>query len=246
MLKPVTILIYLLSTVTCKHNFCDWTNCSHVICSYQNNHLYRNIIASDFDVDAEKGTVLYPMTPFIVNSILEEINIRRSHLACRRHQFLGPDDNALFIHYNMFELKWNWELAYLSRIFASKCILGRATCNSISYFDSPGVVHSYSRTLEVGEFIRESVNEWWSTGDRWYWHNPGDPEYTFNLMALAKQTHVGCAISLCKGRYYNRLFMNCHFSYNTFRHVGVHLDGLTWCLEGSDTYHGLCKNPGLI
>lgn len=247
MLKAFKLLTLLLSTVTCiKHNFCQFRNCHHVICGFQRDDLHHNIIASDFDIETDKGVVIYPLTPYIVNLILSEINSRRSILACRRHQFLDPTEKELFIYANMYEIKWDWDLSYLSRVFASKCLLGSATCSSVNHFPKPGVLHTFSKQLNVGKFIRQSIEEWWSLGDLWYWDNPIDPEHTFNLLALGNQTHMGCAISLCKGASQKRLFIYCHFSTTSYRHIGKHSDGLVHCHKQSTEYHGLCENPGYI
>lgn len=103
MLKAFKHLTLILSTVTClRHNFCDWRNCSHVICGFKENKLHNHIMASDSDIDSTKGVKLYPPTPYIVKTILSEVNKRRSMLACRRHQFLDPAERVLFIHSNMY------------------------------------------------------------------------------------------------------------------------------------------------
>lgn len=247
MLKAFKYLTFVLSTVTCiRHNFCEWRNCSHVLCGQQQANLHKHIIASNIDVDSKKGSVLYPLTPYIVNTILAEINRRRSMLACRRHQFLDPEEKELFIYSNMYEMKWNWDLSYMSRVFASKCILGFAMCNPVNHFSKPGILQTFRKRSHFGEFIRKSVEEWWSLGDLWHFHSPVDREYSFNLLALGNQTHVGCAISLCKGRTTEHLFIHCHFSTNTYRHIGIHFDGLAKCKKQSSKYHGLCENPGYL
>lgn len=266
MLKFLIFLyLFFVTASAWNHGFCN-TYCPHIVCCFMNKNC-------PFDKDDYIGSklFLFPSTPYITDQVLFEINARRNKLACERCEYNDLTGKKIPKAANMLEMVWDAELAYLSQIYTSNCVLSQEDgepeadddeedddedqndckmCSSLENFHKPGKLQRFNNNLNLKTFIGDTIQEWWSGHENVESEDLSQYErknntYGFAMLAKDNTTHVGCSISLCKGKD-KYLFMHCHFAREPETGSPIYKIGARNCSEESLYWDCLCKPPGYL
>lgn len=241
--------ISALNLLSKPHDFCR-LDCAHIGCS---NRQFK-----------PRATKVFPTTPLLIEEVLKKHNQIRNELVCRTEvKFKDSINEVLPDAHFLFELKWNWELAYLARQFAMKCSKELPGCSTLRYFQRPvyNIRFADKSNEDVIEFVRSSIMHWFNSSHGIplnevlnYTENSHIKNFAF--AAFNYQTFVGCSLAFCKDNSENLLYLNCHYSgapkigmnvYTAFTNEDQEMYPILdrWDGKISSNYNCLCENPGL-
>lgn len=239
---------YLNLIQTNRHDFCN-RDCQHIACCHSKSSIIDDCVEpSNVKINHSLGSMMYPATTHIVHGILDTINRYRNNLACSKGNYVGSGGKEYPPASDMDELEWDWELAYLSQIYTSRCILGKPFCTDLEDFPSPGSLFRINNTVNPLEFIEDTIEFWWEGHKKMsikniYNYKPARVHRGFPLLSMSNQTHIGCSLSRCKSPEKSMMFMMCHLSHSIHERMDIYIPGksASSCHYPSKNYACLCK-----